>query len=132
MGVYLLNVIRPTRLLVPAMRRQKAGAIVNISTAGAFDPSPMCPTSAVFRAGLAAFTKLFADAHSGENIRMNSVLPGWIDSLPQTETRRDGVPMGRYGGMEETATTVAFLASERAGHITGQSIRVGGGLMRSV
>ncbi len=130
--IYLLNVIRPTRLVVPAMQRQKAGAIVNISTAWAFEPSPMFPTSAVFRAGLAAFTKLFADAHAAENIRMNNVLPGWIDSLPQTETRRDSVPMRRYGRMEEIAATVAFLASEGAGYITGQNIRVDGGLMRSV
>ncbi len=130
--VYLLNVIRPTRLVTPIMQAQKAGVIINISTAWAFEPSAMFPTSAVARAGLAAFTKIFADTYAAENIRMNNVLPGWIDSLPATEERRDGVPMKRYGTSEEVAATVAFLASSGAGYITGQNIKVDGGLTRSV
>jgi NAD(P)-dependent dehydrogenase (short-subunit alcohol dehydrogenase family) len=132
MDVYLMNVIRPVRLVTPFMQAQKSGSIVNISTAWAFEPSPMFPTSAVFRAGLAAFTKLFADSYAAENIRMNNVLPGWIDSLPATEERRQSVPMQRYGKTEEIAATVAFLTSEGAAYITGQNIRVDGGLMRSV
>jgi NAD(P)-dependent dehydrogenase (short-subunit alcohol dehydrogenase family) len=132
MDTYLLNVVRPTRLVVPAMQRQKAGAIVNISTAWAFEPSVMFPTSAVFRAGLASFTKLFADTYAQDNIRMNNVLPGWIDSLPATEERRRGVPMQRYGTSEEIAATIAFLASDGAAYITGQNLRVDGGLMRSI
>lgn len=132
MDVYLLNVVRPARLVVPAMRKQKSGAIINVSSAWAFEPAAMFPTSAVFRAGLAAFTKLFADAHAADNIRMNNVLPGWIDSLPATEERRDSVPMRRYGSSEEVAATIAFLASEGAGYITGQNLKVDGGLMRSV
>ncbi len=132
MDTYLMNVIRPTRLVVPVMQKQKAGAIINISTAWAFEPSAMFPTSAVFRAGLAAYTKLFADTYAGDNVRMNNVLPGWIDSLPATDERRDSVPMKRYGTSEEIAATVAFLASDGAGYITGQNIRVDGGLMRSI
>ncbi|WP_454814655.1 SDR family oxidoreductase [Labrys neptuniae] len=130
--VYLMNVIRATRLVAPAMIRQKNGTIINISTAWAFEPTAMFPTSAVFRAGLAAYTKLFANQHAADNVRMNNVLPGWIDSLPATEERRDSVPMGRYGTSEEIAATIAFLASEGAGYITGQNIRVDGGLMRSL
>ncbi|UPA25230.1 SDR family oxidoreductase [Shinella oryzae] len=132
MDVYLLNVVRPVRLVAPIMKAQKSGSIVNISTAWAFEPSSMFPTSAVFRAGLAAYTKIFADTYAADNIRINNVLPGWIDSLPGTEERRDSVPMKRYGTSEEIAATVAFLASEGAGYITGQNIRVDGGLMRSV
>ncbi|MGA0570479.1 SDR family oxidoreductase [Variovorax sp. VNK109] len=132
MDVYLLNVVRPTRLVTPHMQKNGGGAIVNISTAWAFEPVAQFPTSAVFRAGLASFTKLFTDAYAADNIRMNNVLPGWIDSLPQTDARRDTVPMKRYGKSEEIAATVAFLASEGAGYITGQNIRVDGGLMRSV
>ena len=132
MDVYLLNVVRPTRLVTPHMQRNGGGAIVNISTAWAFEPTAQFPTSAVFRAGLAAFTKLYTDSYAADNIRMNNVLPGWIDSLPQTDARRDTVPMKRYGKSEEIAATVAFLASEGAGYITGQNIRVDGGLMRSV
>jgi NAD(P)-dependent dehydrogenase (short-subunit alcohol dehydrogenase family) len=132
MDVYLMNVIRPVRLVTPIMEAQKSGSIINISTAWAFEPSTMFPTSAVFRAGLAAFTKQFADTYAAENIRMNNVLPGWIDSLPATEERRQSVPMQRYGKSEEIAATIAFLASEGAAYITGQNIRVDGGLMRSV
>jgi NAD(P)-dependent dehydrogenase (short-subunit alcohol dehydrogenase family) len=132
MDVYLLNVIRPTRLVTPHMQKQKAGAIINISTAWAFEPSSMFPTSAVFRAGLASYTKVFADTYAADNIRMNNVLPGWIDSLPATEERRQTVPMKRYGKSEEIAATVAFLASEGAGYITGQNIRVDGGITRSI
>ena len=132
MDTYLLNVIRPARLVVPAMQRQGGGTIVNISSAWAFEPSELFPTSAVFRAGLAAFTKLFADRYAAEGIRMNNVLPGWIDSLPAQEARRQSVPMQRYGTADEIAATVAFLASAGAAYITGQNLRVDGGLMRSI
>jgi NAD(P)-dependent dehydrogenase (short-subunit alcohol dehydrogenase family) len=132
MDTYLLNVIRPTRLVTPFMQQQKGGAIINISTAWAFEPSDMFPTSAVFRSGLAAFTKIFADTYAKDNIRINNILPGWIDSLPAREERRASVPMQRYGKSEEIAATVAFLASEGAAYITGQNIRVDGGLTRSV
>ncbi|MVA26276.1 SDR family oxidoreductase [Agrobacterium vitis] len=132
MDVYLMNVVRPVRLVTPIMQAQKSGAIINISTAWAFEPSSMFPTSAVFRAGLAAYTKIFADTYAADNIRMNNVLPGWIDSLPATEERRDAVPMKRYGTSAEIAATVSFLASEGAGYITGQNLKVDGGLTRSV
>lgn len=132
MDVYLLNVIRPTRLVVPHMQKQGGGSIINISTAWAFEPSAMFPTSAVFRAGLAAFTKLFTDGYAKDNIRMNNVLPGWIDSLPATEERRQTVPLGRYGKSAEIAATIAFLASEGGAYITGQNLRVDGGLTRSL
>jgi NAD(P)-dependent dehydrogenase (short-subunit alcohol dehydrogenase family) len=132
MEVYFLSAVRSIRLVVPIMEAQGGGAIVNISTAWAFEPTAMFPTSAVFRAGLASFTKIFADRYAAKNIRMNNVLPGWIDSLPATDERRDSVPMGRYGTAEEIAATVAFLLSDGAGYITGQNIRVDGGLIRSV
>lgn len=132
MDVYFLNAVRPTRLVIPIMQKQKSGVVINISTAWAFEPSSMFPTSAVARAGLAAFTKIFADTYAADNIRMNNVLPGWIDSLPATEERRTAVPMKRYGTSAEIAATVAFLASDGAAYITGQNIRVDGGLTRSV
>ncbi|AMY69238.1 SDR family oxidoreductase [Frigidibacter mobilis] len=132
METYLLNVIRAVRLVTPVMQAQGSGAIVNISSAWVFEPADMFPTSAVFRAGLATYTKLYADQHAAEGIRINNVLPGWIDSLPQTDARAASVPMKRYGTEEEIAATVAFLCSEGAGYITGQNIRVDGGLMRGV
>lgn len=132
MDVYFMNVVRPVRLVTPTMQAQKSGAIINISTAWVSEPSAMFPTSAVFRAGLATFTKIFADTYAADNIRMNNVLPGWIDSLPATEERRASVPLKRYGTEAEIAATIAFLASDGAAYITAQSIRVDGGLMRSV
>jgi NAD(P)-dependent dehydrogenase (short-subunit alcohol dehydrogenase family) len=132
MEVYLLNVVRAVRIVAPHMQARRAGSIVNISTAWAFEPSPMFPTSAVFRAGLAAYTKLAADALAADGVRINNVLPGWIDSLPQTDERRDSVPMKRYGRSEEIAATIAFLVSDGAAYITGQNIRVDGGLMRGI
>ena len=132
LDIYLMNVIRAARLVTPVMVKQKAGVIINISTAWAFEPSPMFPTSAVFRAGLAAFAKIFADQFAADNVRMNNVLPGWIDSLPATDERRQSVPMQRYGTSDEIAATIAFLASEGAAYITGQNIRVDGGITRSI
>jgi NAD(P)-dependent dehydrogenase (short-subunit alcohol dehydrogenase family) len=132
MNVYFTNVVRATRLVAPIMKAQKGGAIINISTTWVAEPSAMFPTSAVFRAGLAVYTKLFTDTFAADNVRMNNVLPGWIDSLPATEERRQGVPMGRYGTSEEVAATIAFLVSDGAAYITGQSLRVDGGLTRSV
>ncbi len=132
MEVYLMNVIRPTRLVAPIMQRQGSGAIINISTFAAFEPDPLFPTSGVFRAGLAAFTKLFSDKYAASNIRMNNVLPGFIDSLPETEDRRARIPMGRYGYTNEISSLVAWLASEEGGYMTGQNLRVDGGLTRAV
>lgn len=132
MEFYLLNVIRATRLVAPVMQAQKAGAIVNISTYATFEPEATFPTSGVFRAGLAAFTKLFCDKYAAENIRMNNVLPGFISSLPEKEERRTRIPMGRYGSTEEVAELILFLASEKSGYITGQNIRIDGGITRSV
>ncbi|WP_137933923.1 SDR family oxidoreductase [Mesorhizobium comanense] len=132
MDVYLMNVIRPVRIVAPQMVKQKGGAIINISTAWVAEPNAMFPTSAVFRAGLAAYTKVFSNTYAADNVRMNNVLPGWIDSLPATEERRDNVPMQRYGTSEEIAATIAFLASDGAGYITGQNIRVDGGVIRAL
>ena len=132
MDVYFLCVVRPTRMVTPIMQRQGGGSIVNISTYAAFEPSPTFPTSGVFRAGLAAYTKLFADKYAAENIRMNNVLPGFIDSFPEQEEFRQKIPMKRYGTTREIAETIAFLASPGGGYITGQNIRVDGGITRSV
>ncbi|MEA5101684.1 SDR family oxidoreductase [Pantoea sp. S18] len=132
METYFLNVVRATRLVTPVMQKQGGGSIINISSAWTFEPTDMFPTSAVFRAGLASFTKIFADTYAADNIRINNVLPGWIDSLPKTNERRDSVPLQRYGTSAEVAATIAFLASPGAAYITAQNIRVDGGVTRSV
>jgi NAD(P)-dependent dehydrogenase (short-subunit alcohol dehydrogenase family) len=132
MDVYFLSAVRPIRLVTPVMQAQKSGAIVNISTAWIFEPSAMFPTSAVARAGLAAFIKIYADQYAADNIRINNVLPGWIDSIAGTEERRQSVPLKRQGTVAEVAATIAFLVSDGAGYITGQNIRVDGGVTRAV
>ncbi len=130
--VYLLNVVRITRLVTPHLQARGGGVIVNISTFAAFEPEPDFPTSATFRAGLAAFTKLFADQFAPQNIRMNNLLPGFIDSFPEEEAYKRRIPLGRYGTTSEIADTVAFLLSDGAAYITGQNLRVDGGITRSV
>lgn len=132
MDVYLLNVIRPTRLVTLLMQAQGGGAIVNISTFAAFEPDPLFPTSGVFRAGLAAFTKLYSDKYAADNIRMNNILPGFIDSLPETEDRKARIPLGRYGRVDEVSSLISFLASGQGGYMTGQNLRIDGGLTRAV
>lgn len=132
MEVYLMNVIRPTRLVTPHMQAAGGGSIINISTFAAFEPDPLFPTSGVFRSGLAAFAKLFADRYAADNIRMNNILPGFIDSLPETDERRARIPMGRYGRAEEVSSLIAWLASDEGGYVTGQNWRIDGGLTRSV
>lgn len=132
MEVYLLNVVRPTRLVTPLMQAQGGGAIINISTFAAFEPDPLFPTSGVFRAGLAAFSKLYADRYAADNIRMNNVLPGFIDSLPEKEDRKARIPLGRYGRAEEVSSLISWLASSEGGYMTGQNLRIDGGVTRSV
>jgi NAD(P)-dependent dehydrogenase (short-subunit alcohol dehydrogenase family) len=132
LDVYFLGAVRAIRLVMPAMQRQKSGSIVNISTFAAFEPDPVFPTSGVFRAGLASFVKLAADKYAADNIRINNVLPGFIDSLPEKPAFRERIPMQRYGRVDEVAELIALLASDRAAYITGQNIRIDGGITRSV
>lgn len=132
MEVYFLSAVRPTRLVAPIMEKQGGGSIINITTFATFEPDPVFPTSSVMRAGLAAFTKLFADRYAAKGIRMNNVLPGFINSLPEKEEFRARIPMERYGTTDEIADTIAFLASDGAGYITGQNIRVDGGITRAM
>ncbi len=132
MDYYLMNVIRMAKLVLPTMQKQGGGSIVNISTFAAFEPDPDFPTSAVFRAALATYTKLFSTKFAGEGIRMNNVLPGFIDSLPEKADRVARIPAGRYARVSELSETVAFLVSDSSSYITGQNIRVDGGLTASV
>lgn len=131
MEVYFLSAVRPIRLVLPAMERQGSGAIVNITSYVAEEPSARYPTSSVLRAGLAAWTKIVSDEVGEKGIRLNNVLPGFVESIPQPPERYAGASLRRMGTVEEVAKTVAFLCSDAAGYVTGQSIRVDGGLARS-
>jgi NAD(P)-dependent dehydrogenase (short-subunit alcohol dehydrogenase family) len=131
LDLVVLNVVRIARLVTPAMLRQ-GGAIVNVSTFSAFEPSPTFPLSSSLRAALAGFTKLYADRYAAEGVRMNNVLPGYIESFEIDEETQESIPMRRRGSVAEIAKTAAFLLSEDSSYITGQNIRVDGGLTRSV
>jgi NAD(P)-dependent dehydrogenase (short-subunit alcohol dehydrogenase family) len=128
----VMSVVRMARLVTPVMERQGGGAIVNITTFSAFEPDLAFPVSSVFRAGVGAFTKLYADRYAATGIRMNSLLPGFVDSVNHKPETAERIPMKRIGRVEEIAKTAAFLLSDDAGYITGQNIRVDGGMTRHV
>ena len=132
LDLIILNVVRMCRLVTPVMEEQGGGSIVNVTTFSAYEPDPRFPMSSVLRAGVGAFTKLYADRYADRNIRMNCVLPGFIDSLPHGEDLAQTIPMKRIGKMDEMAQTIAFLLSDGAGYITGQSLRVDGGITRHI
>ena len=128
LDMVLLNVIRMARLVTPTMQEQGAGTIVNVSTFAAFEPSPAFPISASLRAALAGFAKLYA----GDGIRMNNVLPGYMDSYPESPDIVDLIPVGRYAAVEEVAKAIRFLVSDDSSYVTGQNLRVDGGITRAV
>ncbi len=132
MEVYFLNVVRSSRVVTPLMQKQKNGSIINISTFAVFEPEPNFPTSGVFRSGLSVFTKLYSNKYAKDNIRMNNILPGFIDSLPEKEEFKKRIPLQRYGKVSEISAVVELLASDSGAYITGQNIRVDGGITRSV
>lgn len=132
LDLILVNVVRLARLVTPAMERAGKGAIVNISAFGAVQPGAAYPVSSVLRAGLSAFTKLYADRYAASGIRMNSVLPGFIDSYPEKPELIAQIPAKRFGTVGEIAATTAFLLSDEAGYITGQNLLVDGGLVKGI
>ena len=132
MEVYFLNVVRSSRIITPIMQKQKNGSIINISTFAIFEPESSFPTSGVFRSGLASFTKIYSDKYARDNIRMNNILPGFIDSLPIKNEFLNRIPLGRYGKVSEISAVIEMLASDGGAYISGQNIRVDGGITRSV
>ena len=132
METYFLNVVRSTRIIAPIMKKQKSGVIINISTFAVFEPDQVFPTSGVFRAGLASFTKLFVDQYSKHNVRMNNILPGFIDSLPEKREFKKRIPLNRYGKVSEISEFISFLVSDSGAYITGQNLRIDGGITKSV
>jgi len=131
LDLLLLNVVRMARLVTPTMVRQGSGAIVNISSFVAAEPGLRFPISATLRAALGNYAKLYSQRYAGQGVRMNNVLPGYIDTYPVDETMRQTIPMGRAGSAEEVAKAVSFLLSADASYITGESLLVDGGVVRS-
>lgn len=132
LNLVLLNTIRMARLVTPIMEEGGSGAFVNISTFSAFEPSSDFPVSSVLRAGLGSFTKLYADQYAASGIRMNTVQPGFVDSYEVDEETQERIPMERPARTGEIADAVAYLLSPKSSYITGQNIRVDGGLTESM
>ena len=126
----LKPVIRLAKLLAPVMEARGGGSIVTITTFSAFEPSLTFPTSSVYRVGVSSFSKLFSDRYGAANIRMNCLLPGFTDSLDLPEKFAEMSSLGRLARAEEQAKAAAFLLTDDSSYITGQSLRVDGGVTR--
>jgi NAD(P)-dependent dehydrogenase (short-subunit alcohol dehydrogenase family) len=128
----LLPVVRMARLVTQVFERQGGGAMVNISSFAALEPSLPRPVSSALRAALSSFTRMYAERYGAQNIRMNSVLPGWVSTYEVAASDLASIPMGRPAEPHEIARVVAFLVSSEASYITGENVRVDGGLVRSL
>lgn len=135
---------------LPQMQTRKWGRIVSIGSSGVQQPISALASSSMFRAAVASYLKLLAEAVAIDGITVNMALPGRIATdrtieLDTTRAKNTGmsvdsvkessekmIPVGRYGTPEEFGALVAFLCSEGARYITGEQIRVDGGLIRSL
>ena len=126
------SVIRLSRLVMPIMERQRRGVFLNISSYAARRPELDRPVSSVFRAALSAWTRIHAEAGAAHGIRVNAILPGFVDSYPADQAILETIPLRRIGRLEELAKTVAFLLSDDSSYITGQNILMDGGLVKTI
>jgi len=145
----LLNVVRLSRLVIPGMQARRWGRIIHLTSLVAKQPMDELTISSTLRAGLSGLTKTLANQVGPDNITVNAVLMGHIltdrqQHLADVRTQERGIshdeyfaqqaaeiPLRRIGQPREVGEVVAFLASERASYITGVSLQVDGGLIRS-
>jgi 3-oxoacyl-[acyl-carrier protein] reductase len=146
----LLSAVELARQVVPGMRERRWGRIINITSIAVKQPVDGLLLSNSLRAGLTGFARTLANEVASDGITVNNVLPGYtrterLQELVEFMAQKQGIsvaefrgtwekeiPMGRLGEPRELAATVAFLASERASYITGTSIQVDGGWIRSL
>jgi NAD(P)-dependent dehydrogenase (short-subunit alcohol dehydrogenase family) len=131
-ALILESVMRMARLVTPIMERQGSGGFVSISSYAAVKPELQRPVSSVLRAALGAWTKLHAEDCAPKGIRVNAIMPGFVDSYDVAPEIVATIPMGRVGRVEELAKTVAWLLSEDASYVTGQTMLLDGGMVRGL
>ncbi|MDI3424011.1 SDR family oxidoreductase [Streptomyces luteolus] len=132
LDMLLLSVVRMARLVTPHMEAAGKGAFVNLSSYTAFEPMGIIPVNSSLRAALTSFTKLYADQYAVKGIRMNNLMPGYVDSWPEDPEFLAKIPAGRYATTEEIGKLARFLVSDDASYINGESIRIDGGAARSL
>jgi len=146
----LMSTVRLCRAAIPHMRKNGWGRIVNITSVSVKQPMDNLLLSNALRAGVVGLAKTLSNQFASDGVTVNSVCPGWtltdrVVELNATRAREDGVsvreverqvtadiPMGRMGQPQELAALIAFLASERAGYITGTAIPVDGGYVKGL
>jgi 3-oxoacyl-[acyl-carrier protein] reductase len=123
------------RAALPGMMRAAKGVVVNVASVAAIHGSPGQASYSASKGGIVALTRTLARELSVRGIRVNAVAPGIFDAgMAQRmdhrvrDARLQLLPMGRAGRSEELASVVAFLASDEASYITGQTIAVDGGM----
>ena len=137
MDVNTLGVLLGTQYAAVEMRKVGGGSIVNISSISAMTASPLAAAYHASKGAIRSFSKVAAVQYAGENIRVNSIHPGGIDTLMLTETYDEAnrvealknIPMGRMGTSEEMAYCVLFFASDDSTYVTGAEFVIDGGIL---
>ncbi len=136
LDINLKGAFLTTKAVVKSMMKQRSGAIVNIASVVGIMGNPGQANYTASKAGLIALTKTTAKEMGSRNIRVNAVAPGFIHtamtdklSEPVKDAMLKMVPLGRLGEPEDVAKAVAFLASDNAAYVNGQTLAVCGGMV---